>query len=374
MTTKNDLLERYLQAVGEYLPMMSKADTLAELRANLLDQMEAREDELGRELTQDDMAALLRAHGKPELVALRYLPQRSLIGPTIFPFYVYTLRKALPLVLLAYAVASGATLMSEAPTGDALVAGLARAVFHVVPTLIYFVGVVTVVFAMLEASKSSERVTAKLSAWDPLQMEKVRDESGGKQKSFVARLVDLGVHILWMAYVLALPRHPFWILGPGTFKLDELGVGFAPVWHTFYCAADCAARATAVEQALGAKGQCSGVVGQGDEPCDECFGRAGAGDCGVLASGVRAGKREGRPGAGGGGESCRLAGAADCAAVRGGWHGEGGLAVGAEEDGAGAVGVLGNVEVVAIVVAAAGVEGGLAARAVVVAGEGTRRW
>ena len=30
-----DLLERYLQAVGEYLPARTKADTLAELRERL---------------------------------------------------------------------------------------------------------------------------------------------------------------------------------------------------------------------------------------------------------------------------------------------------------------------------------------------------
>ena len=34
-----DLLERYLQAVGEYLPARTKADTLAELRENLLAEM-----------------------------------------------------------------------------------------------------------------------------------------------------------------------------------------------------------------------------------------------------------------------------------------------------------------------------------------------
>ena len=37
-----------------------------------------------------------------------------------------------------------------------------------------------------------------------------------------------------MAYVLWVPWHPFWLLGPGVFYLDTLGVALAPVWHTFY--------------------------------------------------------------------------------------------------------------------------------------------
>ena len=42
MVNGMDLLERYLQAVGQYLPAATKDDTLAELRANLLEQMDAR--------------------------------------------------------------------------------------------------------------------------------------------------------------------------------------------------------------------------------------------------------------------------------------------------------------------------------------------
>ncbi len=101
--TTMDLLERYLQGkFGQYLPEATKDDTLAELRANLLEQMDDRAEEVGRPLNDGDMAAILLEHGKPEKVALRYLPQRSLIGPTVFPFYVFTLRKrVLPLVVLA---------------------------------------------------------------------------------------------------------------------------------------------------------------------------------------------------------------------------------------------------------------------------------
>jgi len=43
-----ELLERYLQAVGEHLPASSRQDTIAELRANLLAQIEGREEEQGR--------------------------------------------------------------------------------------------------------------------------------------------------------------------------------------------------------------------------------------------------------------------------------------------------------------------------------------
>src|ERR1700727_1880270 len=97
-----ELLERYLQAVGQYLPAKGKMDTLAELRENLLAQMEGREEELGRPLTQGEVADVLERHGHPVLVAARYLPQQHLIGPQWFPIYWFTLKKSFPFVALVY--------------------------------------------------------------------------------------------------------------------------------------------------------------------------------------------------------------------------------------------------------------------------------
>src|ERR1700722_17305257 len=106
-----ELVERYLQAIGQYLPADSRNDILAELRSELLEQMDARAEEWGRPLDEADVAALLRVHGKPEAIALRYLPQRSLIGPAVFPFFLLTLRRTLPLVIAIYAIASTATFL-----------------------------------------------------------------------------------------------------------------------------------------------------------------------------------------------------------------------------------------------------------------------
>ena len=97
-----ELLERYLHAVGEHLPARGRADTLAELRANLESEIEGREKELGRPLTEAEVAQVLETHGMPVMVAARYGPQHFLIGPGLFPFYWYTLKRSFPLVLGAF--------------------------------------------------------------------------------------------------------------------------------------------------------------------------------------------------------------------------------------------------------------------------------
>jgi len=230
-----ELLERYLQAVGRYLPEGTRIDTMAELRANLLEHMDAREEELGRELNSGDVCVILKEHGKPEAVALRYLPQRSLIGPAVFPFYVFTLKKLLPLVVLVYAVAQGVTLIFTMDQGD--VAGrIVVAVLKLVPVLLISAASVTLGFVLVEWAISRGELKDTLSQWDPMKLPAVKHEAaaGVKVKSQAVRIVELCAHCLWMAYVLVIPRHPFWLIGPGVFYLYKLDVSFAPVWHVFY--------------------------------------------------------------------------------------------------------------------------------------------
>jgi hypothetical protein len=81
-----DLLARYLQAIGDHLPAATRDDVLAKLRANLQAQLDDRVEELNRPLTEPEVAAILKDHGRPLLVAARYLPQQSLIGPALLPY------------------------------------------------------------------------------------------------------------------------------------------------------------------------------------------------------------------------------------------------------------------------------------------------
>jgi hypothetical protein len=226
-----DLLERYLQAIGQYLPSTTREDVLAELRANLQAQMDDRAEELGRPLGDADVSAILLEHGKPEVVASRYLPQRSLIGPAIFPFYEMTLRRALPIFLLVYAVAQGANLTFS--PGGLTVHRAVGAVLQIIPNLFIFLAVVTLVFAVIEFVHG--RYNSEWAAWVPSKLPQLKHEAQEKKpRSLAGRVVDLVLHCLWMLYVLAIPAFPFLIIGPGAWYLDTLYVRFAPVWHTFY--------------------------------------------------------------------------------------------------------------------------------------------
>src|SRR3954466_7105085 len=90
----SDLQERYLHAVRWALPAGKADDIVAELRDILATRQEDREEELGRPLTAEETSAMLKEFGHPLIVAARYRPQQWLIGPDVFPFYIFVLRIA----------------------------------------------------------------------------------------------------------------------------------------------------------------------------------------------------------------------------------------------------------------------------------------
>ena len=58
-----DLLARYLQAVRFFLPRGSQDDIVRELEEELRAQMEDRESQLGRTLTDEERSEILKRHG-----------------------------------------------------------------------------------------------------------------------------------------------------------------------------------------------------------------------------------------------------------------------------------------------------------------------
>jgi hypothetical protein len=223
-----DLLERYLQAVGQHLPAKTKGDTLAELRENLLAQMEAREEELGRPLVETEVASVLEAHGRPMLVAAQYLPHQYLIGPGLFPIYTLTMKKSLPWMVLAYATAQAVGLIFQGGSFDAW-----AAIGHLPFALLTFWGCVTLGFAAFEFAQGRYFAEIKVSKrWNPNDLPPVAVP--GKRPSRASGIADLVVHVLGLVWLLIVPYKPYLLFGPGLGYIRELHVGLTPEWHIFY--------------------------------------------------------------------------------------------------------------------------------------------
>jgi hypothetical protein len=226
-----DLLERYLQAVGERLPAGTKADTLAELRANLLAEMDDKAEALGRPLTENEAADVLLGHGHPSLVAARYRPQRSLIGPETFPFYWHTMSKVLPWVIVLVVLSRVVGVVYGPPQSHPIMDGFG-ALFSV---LFYFFCWMTLVFAAIDYGRRffPQKVTL-YQEWDPRNLPKVNKEEKNRQDLPKYPMADLWFTCFGLLWLLAVPHIPYLLFGPGVPYLRALPFRPSAAMHTFY--------------------------------------------------------------------------------------------------------------------------------------------
>jgi hypothetical protein len=159
LASENDILDRYLLAVKFWLPKAQQQDILAELAEDLHSQIEEREAALGRKLSEDDLAAILKRRGSPMRVASGYLPAQRLVDPAIVPLYRFVLKIVLLWIMLPlFAIGLiGPLFFSDHPGRVALLvcAEAFRAGFMAV-------GIVTTVFLMLDRFHFNA-----VDKWDP---------------------------------------------------------------------------------------------------------------------------------------------------------------------------------------------------------------
>jgi hypothetical protein len=83
-------------------------------------------EDLSRPLTATEPGDWLKQMGSPMMVAARYQPQQYLIGPAIFPIYLYVLRMVIVLAVIVYSLVAAVVILLTAPNGEALIASALR--------------------------------------------------------------------------------------------------------------------------------------------------------------------------------------------------------------------------------------------------------
>jgi hypothetical protein len=200
-----DLIARYLQAVRFWLPKGQQDDIIAELSQDLHAQIEEREAALGRKLNELEVETLLRRRGSPIQVASQFLPQQSLIGPLLFPIYVFVLRVVTLCMLIPAAVGVIAGIVSG-PLTHAVKGGWEPPFAHIGAQLwtAWFtaLAVVTLVFAVLERTHVKAEILEK---WDPRKLPPLRPKHIiPRSGSAIEVVVNLCV-LVWWAWNMAAP-------------------------------------------------------------------------------------------------------------------------------------------------------------------------
>ena len=232
-----DLVDRYLKAVAKALPEAHREDIIRELSEDIRSEMDDKQSELGRPLTEAEQQALLKQRGNPLLLAAHYRQDhrtlafgRQLIGPVLFPFYVKVLSFNL-----------GLTFVVIATIFIALGVSGQKISFHDILStcllqLFIQLGVVTLIFSLVERhlAKNPDRwdlsgAGGSLRLDVKIERNNIRPRIGRPQISrfeSVSIIIASTVALIWMTEVQS---YPFLILGPAATFLK-----LAPIWYQVY--------------------------------------------------------------------------------------------------------------------------------------------
>jgi hypothetical protein len=197
-----ELLDRYLNFIRFLLPRAKQQDLIDELSEDLHAQIADKEAELGRPLKTEELEALLKQCGHPLLVAARYQAQQHLIGQPLYPLYVFGLKMVqwvlFPLLLVVGAVLA---LFREHP-----LAALIGSVGDAIAGAIYMVGLLTLVFVVLERLQTK---LTFLEDWKPRDLPKlpvVPDQTQIHRSESFGGFIGCAAFLAWWTGLLHLPQ------------------------------------------------------------------------------------------------------------------------------------------------------------------------
>jgi hypothetical protein len=219
------LLDRYLEAMRVWLPPSQQDDIVNELSENIRAQAEDKESELGRPLTLEEESVLLKRHGHPMLVGVRYgrRPQ-SLIGPVLFPFYKLVITIGLSILAIGHIINAIVLAVGKHPVREVF-----TSTFGFFGAALPMIGWMTIIFAVLDRAAEKYELPDKWVAnWDPatlatVPLRKIEPES--LWKKLLGVITESTLAIWWLAGL----RYPYLILGPAASIIT-----WGPIWDTLY--------------------------------------------------------------------------------------------------------------------------------------------
>lgn len=170
------LIDRYVTEVGRNLPLVKgRKDIENELRSTLEDMLEDRASTTGRMRDEAMEIELLKEYGAPQTVAQTYNPHPYLIGPRMFPFFLFVLKLVISIISIVLLVLTGIKIASVAPgmAGPEFAKAIGEGLAGIVSAAIAAFGHIVLVFAIIERYvPASDLKMDEEKEWDPASLKK----------------------------------------------------------------------------------------------------------------------------------------------------------------------------------------------------------
>ena len=218
-----ELINRYLQAVKFWLPANRSRTLSRSCRKTCVRRSKTRKPNSAASRTNPKSPTSSRQRGRPMLVANRFQPPQSLIGPVLFPIYVFVLKIVAAfymvpwiLVWIGIAVSRGCPFRPEPDLRGGIVLDclLADGVFHGRQHNNHF-----------RAPRESSGKSSFWNEWDPRKLPPVRDPNRIPLSNSIAEVV---VNMVFCT----------WLIGGAWYQtalhFSGVSITLAPSWRYFF--------------------------------------------------------------------------------------------------------------------------------------------
>lgn len=214
-----NLIDRYVTEVGKNLPLLKgREDIEKELRSTLEDMLEDRAKQAGRPRDEAMEIELLKEYGSPQKVAATYNPQPYLIGPRMFPFFLFVLKLVVTIVVTVLLVLTGIRAVTDSPfMGADFVNIVGQGLSGIVSAVITAFGIIVLVFTILERTLPDSEIGdfSDEKDWDPASLAKEPDPDTVKRGELITEIVFT---FIGLAILNLYPE----ILGMGFFSEEKM--------------------------------------------------------------------------------------------------------------------------------------------------------
>ncbi len=198
-----NLVELYVDEVGQRLPDKLREDIQKEIRSLIEDALEDESRAQGRAPDEEMAAVVLERLGPPQKVAASYLPPRYLIGPQLYPYFINTARIVLPIVVILAMVGLGVSLGSSTSPSMDIGEVMAQIISDLLGAVIQAMGMIVLVFAILQWTMPEFKLRER--GWDPRKMKAAPDP---ERVRFAKAITDL---FFTVAGLVVFNLYPQWI-------------------------------------------------------------------------------------------------------------------------------------------------------------------
>ena len=169
-----NLIDRYVAEVGRHLLLnKNRKDIEKELRSTLEDMLEERAQAAGKPADEDMQLEMLKEYGAPGKVAETYNPNPYLIGPRMYPFFMFILRIVLAAVAFGLSVATFIQIINLSPMSAMdLLETIGKGILNIISTGIAVFGNMALVFALIERYAPVSDFKMDEEKWDPASLKK----------------------------------------------------------------------------------------------------------------------------------------------------------------------------------------------------------